>query len=241
MDIPDFIIAFILYFIVLPSGILTNLKLYRNVRREEHRENGKVVQSIIKHYSIVNCIIWPLLCIVIGITYILDKVFEKAPEWTIRYLVLGLRFSYGLAHDYIGFNSLIIAITRYAFLFYETKVEKVGIKRLRKFFMAISFIVPICNSILFEFTHPTEKAWIHYMPKKMVESNDELINVTYDPIARERMIHSYNSPVYSFINRISSASVTQTLIIINYILVVIIYSNVIEGFLYARAITMYLR
>ena len=241
MDVPDFIIAFILYFIVLPSGIITNLKLYRNVRREEHRENGKVVQSIIKHYSIVNCIIWPLLCIVIGITYILDKVFEMTPDWTIRYLIHGLRFSYGLAHDYIGFNSLVIAITRYTFLFYEKKVEEIGIKRLRKIFMTTSFIVPICNSILFELTHPTEKAWIHYMPKEMSESNDKLMNVTYDPIARERMIHSYNSPVYSFINRISSESVTQALIIINYILVVIIYSNMIEGFLYARAITMYRR
>lgn len=241
MDTSDFIIAFILYCIVLPSGIITNLKLYRNVRREEHRENGKVVQSIIKHYSIVNCIIWPLLCTVIGITYILDKVFETTPEWTIRYLIHGLRFSYGLAHDYIGFSSLIIATIRYLFLFYETKVEKVGLKRFRKLFMTISFIVPICNSTLFECTHPTEKAWIHYMPKEMSESNDELMNVTYDPIARETMVNSYNSPVYSFIHRVSSASVTQALLVINYILVVIIYSNIIEGFLYARAIAMYRR
>ena len=42
----------IICFVIQPLSIAINTKLYKNTKRETHQENGKVVQCIIKHYSI---------------------------------------------------------------------------------------------------------------------------------------------------------------------------------------------
>ena len=40
-------------------GIIVGMKFYKNVSKEDHQENGKLIQRIIKTYAIVQCITWP--------------------------------------------------------------------------------------------------------------------------------------------------------------------------------------
>ena len=156
----------IICFVIQPLAIAINTKLYRNTKRETHKENGKVVQCIIKHYSIVQLISWPFITLYIVVLHIGNHELEIIPDSVARHLIHGLRFFYGGIRDYLSFNSLIIAVTRYTFLVFAAKVEAFGIERLRTFFIYSSFTVPIGNAFLYEITQPIEQYWLSTLPTK---------------------------------------------------------------------------
>ena len=72
------IIHIILFVIIMPIGIYINRKLYINIKNEKRRENGKVIQQIIKTYSIAQ----PILSV---ITYILITPKESFEIFEIFY------------------------------------------------------------------------------------------------------------------------------------------------------------
>ena len=51
-------------------GIIISKKLYKNVREEVHQERGKVIQRIMKTYSLVQCVGWPLMMITAWLLYV---------------------------------------------------------------------------------------------------------------------------------------------------------------------------
>ena len=164
MDITISNILDILSFALLPCKIFVNTKLYRNIKREEHRENGKVVQSILKHYSIVQIIAWPLLALFGLMFYIGGVVLDIIPGAMTCYCINVFRFFHGSTRDYISFHSLIIATICYTFLIYDTKVEAFGIRRLRKLFILTRIIVPISNSFCMSSPNHLIRYGFHYSP-----------------------------------------------------------------------------
>ena len=222
-----------------PLAIFINTKLYRNTTREKHQENGQVIQCIIKHYSIIQLISWPTMTLFIVMFYICDTKLEIISESVARSAIHGLRLFYGGIRDYLSFNSLIVAVVRYTFLVFATKVEAFGIKRLRNFFLCSSFAVPICCTLLYEITQPMEQYWISVM--RSIVSNNTGTNMTYHPLATDNMNQTYESPIYLLLNQNLPPSVMQVLSVTGVILMIIIYSNVIEGVLYAHAIFLYRR
>ena len=242
MEFPDITIDFIFYFAIISIGVIVNHKLYKNTKREEHLEKGKVVQSIIKHYSIVNCWFWPVYHIIIGTVYIFDKQLEMTPEWIIRYFTYWIRFLHGLAHDYVSLHSFVVAIIRYTFLVYERQVESWGIKKCKKLFVAITIIIPLSNSILYELCQPTEKPWIFWIEKTTTLSLNRTIYIgqNYSTIVRANESY-YNSPLYTWSNSNLHLSIITAMHIANAILAFIIYANIIEGFLYAQTTIIYRR
>lgn len=231
----------IICFVIQPLATVIHTKLYRNTKRETHQENGKVVQSIIKHYSIVQLISWPFMTLYIVVLYIGNDKLEIIPEPIAISLIHILRFFYGSIRDYLSFNSLIIAVTRYTFLVFAARIESVGIKRLRTFFIYSSFLVPICNACLYVITQPIEQYWISILPTKSSISNDTSTNISYHPFTKVNMNERYESTIYLWINQNLPASFIQIMSNTVAIVLIIIYSNVIEGFLYAHAILLYRR
>ena len=231
----------IICFLIQPLATIINTKLYRNTKREAHQENGKVVQCIIKHYSIVQLISWPFITLYIVVLHIVNHELEIIPESVARHLIHGLRFFYGSIRDYLSFNSLIIAVTRYTFLVFDARVEAFGIKRLRTFFICSSFILPICNAVLYEITQPMEQYWISSLPMRSSISEYTATNVTHHLFAKDNMNETIESPIYLLLNQNLPASFIQVLSVTVVIMCIIIYSNVIEGILYAHAILLYRR
>ena len=56
-----FVVAFV--FIVLPLGLFVCKNLYDKMKNEEHRDKGKVIQTIIKNHCLIQMIAWPTLCL----------------------------------------------------------------------------------------------------------------------------------------------------------------------------------
>ena len=242
MEFSDMTIDFILYYAIISIGVIVNLKLYKNTKGEERLEKGKVVQSIIKHYSIINCCFWPVYYIIIGTVYIFDKNLQMTPEWIIRYFTYWIRFLYGLARDYVSLHSFVVAIIRYTFLFYERHVESFGIKKCKKLFVAISIIIPLSNSFLYELCQPTEKPWIFWIEKTTTLSLNKSIYMgqNYSTIVSANESY-YNSPLYTWSNSNLHQSIITAMHIANAILAFIIYANIIEGLLYAQTTIIYRR
>ena len=125
----------ILCVIFIPFGIQIHKTLFQNIKGEEHHEKGKVIQRIMKNYSVVQCFLWPL-SLIISSPFLDMKIFNEIPQTEKSYLVQTSRFISTFLRNFAGFHSLIIAICRYVFLVFAAHVDKIGIKTLRIFFIS---------------------------------------------------------------------------------------------------------
>ena len=228
-DIPFFVCCCILF----PFVFAVNKKLYTNIKQEEHLEKGKLIQSIIKTYALVQCSAWPC---VLGASVLYRLFSGTVQPQMARYIISSIRFLYNLVRDYIGCHSLIIGICRYLFIVYENKAESLGIKRLRKFFISSSILFPLLSTISYQMTQPIDDFMIKWFHIEINATNTtNSVNATTDysdivgvPLANK----AYESPLYLIFNENLPPSIISGMNIVDMILFIVIHSNVIELFLY---------
>ena len=223
---------------ILPLVIYVNKKLYNNIKKEEHLEKGRVIQYIIKHYAQFQFIGWPCFVVSFGVIKLLIIIIPVSQTLTVHILASTLRYAYAFFRDYLQFHSLIIAICRYTFIILESKAEKFGIIRLRRFFIGASIAVPLLTSTLYELTCPIETFYVRWfygvglsqeISNNTKKSEESLNDRTLESLAF-RISNSSFSPFV-----IDCAQFLETAIFS------IIYSNIIEGILYAKIFIFYHR
>ena len=224
----DIVIYVLMSCITLPLGILINRKLYRNIKNEEHQEKGKLVQRIMKTFSCIQCFTWPLMTIFLGVFSTCNSFFEISEDLLAATILNAFRFAYNINRDYVSFNSLIIAISRYILVVYERKAEKFGIQRLRTLLISLCFWVPVFSSLLYEAVQPKERVWF-----------SAFYNDTVDIYAKRNSNFQnskdlYESQMYLTINRFMPTTLMEGMKFLNEIIFVILYSNIIEGLLYTH-------
>ena len=94
---------------MMPIAIFINRKLYHNLKNEKRRENGKVIQRILKNYSIVQCTL-PVLIYCLFLPMINKKMLEYVDPILKYSFVQSLRCLVTIYLLYILSNSLIIAL-----------------------------------------------------------------------------------------------------------------------------------
>lgn len=167
MDVCEIIIYIVTLVFVIPLVILVNRKLYIKIKNEEHLEKGKVIQHIIKTYTLVQCVIWPVTVVAYGSIKLIGHFSALA---SLKTAVSLFRFLYTLFRDYLQLHSLIIAIARYIFLVHDSAAERFGIPRIRKYFINASFAIPCFTAILYELTCPIEKTYLYWFYDKWIEN-----------------------------------------------------------------------
>ena len=222
-----FAITLVFFTILIPVGIIINIKLYRNIKHEEHMEKGKVIQRIMKTFALIQCITWPTLMIWDVLLY-LNATIQVIPASWMSIIVFITRLISTLNSDYVSFNSLIIAACRYSFIVFETHAEKLGIKRLRTLFIASSIVVPTFRTVLDLSSNPTDSRFL----SEFVYSDDETIqnsscNTTYTNTYPPSMITDY-----LLVNDYLPSMLVSAINFTNLTLLILIYSNIIEGFIY---------
>ena len=129
--------------VIIPLGLVIGRKLYIDTRNEEHKENGKVIQRIIKNYCVVQCGVWPLICIMFGIIkFTRNSLFIYNHKTLVIIIVSCFRSLLRLNLGYVGFHSFATATCRYVFMMYATH-DYTSVRKIRKFFNIMSFMVPI--------------------------------------------------------------------------------------------------
>ena len=223
----DYMYYSLFFFILTPLMIVVNKSLYSKIRNEEHQEKGKVIQQIIKMFSIIQCISWPTLisfeCILAVLSE--NQIIESSLK---HYLISGCQFCLYLAVDYVQTHSLVIAVARYTFTVFEQKPENMGIQKLRSVYIISSIVIPITNTVLSELIMGDEPLCLRlFYDISSSYSNDSVNNLHGDL--------EDNFPcslLFSIGQKYFPSSVIDGIRVVGGILFIMLYSNVIEGFIY---------
>ena len=215
------------------TGLAVGKIFYDNVRKENHQERGKVIQRMLKTYTLIQCIGYPIIMISAWLLYVNKFVLAMLPPEMTRYAIIILRFVYTILRIYIGLNSLIIAFCRYSFIIHENKVFKFGINRIRSILLKCSIMIPIMLSFSNEATNPMEITWtcLFMTPTNSTHEVD-LGNVTDIFCSRNNAKQIAESLIYRIADEYLLPSIMQGMKICHTVFIVIIASNVLEGFFY---------
>ena len=220
------IIPSILCLVSMPLAIVINKKLYRNIKNEEHLEKGKVIQSIIKRYALVQCIAYP--CIVVAL--IGGKIaVDMIPPEVARYVISSFIFTYTLYLDYVKFHSFVVALCRYTFLILSTQAETIGISRLKAIFIGCSIAVPTVTNLIYSIIHPLDDIttqWFYGQDYSGDEANQS------DFSKKMNLISTYDSPLYLLYNEYCPETLKLGMNVLDVFIVMTVYSNIPEGFMY---------
>ena len=233
MSLLTLLIPYILFcLLVIPIGLIIGIKLYNNVKNEEHNEKGKVIQRIIKTYSIVQCVAWPFL-LVLGLFCITATAtnFDESHPTLLSASRSTLRFLIMLTLSYVGFNSLIIAICRYTFIVFDARSS--SIKSMRNNFVTLSILVPLAVATLHEATFPKHASLVNgYSYVNKTPEDNMAINIThYDNInSTEEIVPQ--SFLFTIVNNYFPNTVKTCLEILASLTKFVIFSNICEGLIY---------
>ena len=215
----------------VPFGLYICMTLYNKVRNEECREKGLVLQHIIKTYAIIQCITWPLLLFLFGVTTFTTT---NIPIFKII-IVTFARFVFIFYRTYTGFNSLVVATCKYFFIVIEPMADTYDIKRARRILVSLSFVVPIVYSILNEATNIRASFWDKMFGIACNTSLINTMNTTADDYACDIKTNiTMQSPLYTFVNFYGSSQLISVLNAICSIIFIVIRSNIIEGLIYVH-------
>ena len=213
---------------VVPICIMINRKLYIKIKNEKHLEKGQVIQRIMKTYSLLQCTGWPCFCAFTLIVHLIDVIFEIGrPSW-IKNILYVCRFCFVSYRTYLGFNSLIVALSRYVFVVFGRQTDRFGVSKVRALLISCSFGVPILTGVLYEFTQPHETDFLSTFFEEGSISKRNISKHLNTTVAKD----IYESPIYTAANTYLPHGLMYTMKISTNILMVLIHSNIIEALLY---------
>ena len=223
--------------VVIPLGIMIHRKLYYNIKNEEHLEKGKVIQRIMKTYSIVQCTVTPSLLVLA--TPLFDASVTEELDLTFKYYLIQYVTIVSICLIlYIGLNSLIIAICRYMFIVCHKWTEEIGVRRCRSIIISTSVVLPIILTFSQICVMSTEEIF-SFSPFSVAFSssykNDSMLR------CHEIMYHNFDNPFYCLVKE----NVPETIIFATKIATLfggtLVSSNVIEAFLYIHIFVLCIR
>ena len=233
-----FIAHWIYSLIIIIPGILIQLKLYKNIKNEEHLEKGKVIQRILKTYSIVQCIGWPLCFVLSGILLLENPIWEIANVSFMYYLLSFYAFISTCMRNFAAFNSLIVAVSRYIFIVFTYQADSFGIKKLRHLFITGRLAVPVCLALLGQCITSTME-WMSLIgfPDDIAR---KLVNTSFNSHPGQAFV-AKDTVIYSTVNTHFPAVLVVAMKITYHISFLILYSNIAEAFIYAHTFIFSLR
>ena len=231
----------IAFFLVIVFGVIINKKLFKIVRNDTPGERGRVFQQILASYAVIQSIGWPFIIVwMIGIGILLQIYGQLIPACFYVYCVHIGVFSYILLRTYVGFNSLILAAGRYIFVVHDRHVVKWGIEVVARMLIRSSFIIPMVMALLSDSVITLEyNGWLsqiqqyetscHSQDSHQQEYRRSIVgNVTAKDL--------FKSPLYDVLHSMLPAWFTSGLYGLHLVLTIVLYSNVIEGIIYAKCV-----
>ena len=151
-------LAFLLFIIrssLVFIGGCIQLNLYLNIKKDDSllKENAQL-------YAINHLILWPTWLVLTTTTDFIHPVNEVFGQW---FCILG-SFLFYLGGLVMAFHSLVAALMRYLFIVHETKVKEIGISRMKKMFLMLSFLIPFIVALWTTMDAPEINA-MHFINK----------------------------------------------------------------------------
>ena len=224
------------FFIVMPSGIAVCKRLYEKIKSEEHKEKGKVVQTLIKNYCLIQMIGGPGLFLIAWPIEINNATLHIVDSSETIFAIHMVRALYLFYRFYLAFHSLIVAVTRYTFLMYDIQTEIYGVKKLRNLFISCSIGLPLIITVISSCVVPIEIRWLQLF----AVYNDSVSLLTEAEYGGGRIgvgfltAEEYNIGLYNLISKLLPSSLVLGLHVFLTVIFILITSNIVELFLYAN-------
>ena len=232
-----------LLILTLIVGIIINYKLLKSVSQEEHGESGKIFQRILETYALVQLICWPGL--VLGFTtlvYIIQNYESFLDPCVIININHILLFAFLLVRLFIGLNSLMLAVGRYAFVVHHSRMLSFGIKRFGKLLVYSSFIVPVFMSLwasaIISLEYRSGDSWYARYANVCLSTYDDDLQSYNDLQPYNRV---YRSPIYNLVNYYTPPVIRKALYVGFVIMSSILYLNITEGIIYVKSVIFVIR
>ena len=213
--------------VVCTTGILINRKFLKVAEEDEkHNSSGSIVNPVMILNTRMLMINIPLLSFLFWLVHQeLD-----VPEW-LQYLSCYDQYISAIWRLFFGFNSLVIAVMRYTFIVHHDKVLIFGKETAKKMFFHASYSIPIVIGIFNAFFVPTPPNARNPIQSVCLYYYQEVLNITCsDPVDYQDNC----SPVLSMTHSYVPLEVIRILGIVVKILVSLIFSNFLEGFIYVK-------
>ena len=232
-------IACVFVFIVMPLGVAVCKRLYEKIKSEEHKEKGKVVQTLIKNYCLIQMIGCPGGFLIAWPIEINNAYLHIVDSSETIFAIHMVRAWYLFYRVYLAFHSLIVAVTRYTFLMYDIQTEIYGVKKLRNLFISGSIGVPLILTVICISVQPIEIRWLQLF----AVYNDSVsipFEVQYDGfrLGRENIgfitAEEYNIGLYNLISKLLPSPLVFGFQVFLGVTFVLISTNIVELFLYAH-------
>ena len=194
-----------------------------------------------KTHSLVQCIAWPCLIMMAFILKINKQLrLNIIPRSSAGYIIGVIRFLSTLNGCYGGFNSLIMAISRYVCVVYCNFVDNYGVRKVRNFLIGSSIGIPFLLALLTEALVPIEYIWeVLFLPDNDTTHQRQ----TYDNnLPNESMTPQIPlSPIYHVTNMYLPSEISYILQLVQAASMLLIHSNILEGIIYLHIYIQYKR
>ena len=218
--------------ICLP-GVIINLKLLRNIKHEQKKETGKILQNILRHVSIAQIAGWPSMFFFLWLIHLDEILFHAINPCFYRYIGLALRFLYFVFRFYIGFNSVVVAVCRTCLLVYENHITNFGLNRFKIILYYGSILIPVLIVLLAEATIPIQN-YDKYLATESAWCEEDFQDIKYSDERNQ-------SPIYNFTQKYVNHNLIIVVEMFCYFFGFLSISNIIEGILYLHAWTYIIR
>ena len=225
----------ILFSLVILLGVIINRKLFKTVANEVTGERGKVFQTILKNYALAQSIGWPLIWIWFVSLGHMDIAYGHSIPACIYVNSMHLAiFVYSCLRTHVGLTSLILAIGRYIYVVHDRRVLNWGVEFIGKILIRSSLIIPLLMAILSNSVITLEyNGWISRI--KEYETPCYIKEEGYHNSTAISDIKVFKLGLYNIVHEIFPSWFTSGLYILHVVLTSILYSNITEGVIYAKA------
>ena len=189
----------------------------------------------------IQCIAWPCM-IVIAFLLKMNKHLnlDLIPGYYVGYIIVLLRFFSSLNGCYGGFNSLIMAISRYVCIVHYNTVDNYGVRKVRNFLIGSSLGIPFLLAILSEALVPVEYIWeVLFLPNNSSTHDRQECDST--SMCRNMTLQLPQSPIYNMTNTYIPSEICHVLKLVFTASMFLIHSNILEGILYSHTYIYYKR
>ena len=199
------------------SGFILNYKFLKKLRLERRNKplgrKGNIIEPIMRWFLVIQMIFWP--CMLLLFSRLLGNLLGTVLGNTIfPYLCPFVVWSIILGRTIIAYNSIFVALIRYVYIVHERKANQWDFDIVARWFQIASLSTPILHIIIFSFT------------MRKPEGDAIMSNTNH--------CSQLASILTNFTSQFISDPLAEVIAIICAAIMIIVYSNIIEIYLYVR-------
>ena len=145
------VLEFLVSFVISICGFSLNYNFFKKLKLERRNKplgrKGNVIEPIMRWFSVIQIVFWPYMLLMysrVGGIIIGDTMLPLLCPFYVWSIILG--------RTIIAYNSLFVALTRYLYIVHERKANQWDFEKVGRRFQIASLSTPTLHIVLFSLT-----------------------------------------------------------------------------------------